>query len=364
MSQAAADQSVSQTRGNDWPRVTVILPVYNGGDLLAPAVRSILDQTYPAHEVLLVDDGSTDGAVEKLGIEPGPKFRIVRQANAGKASAMNAAIDTMTGDAFAIMDADDLSHPQRLEKLAAAMRDDPSLGAVFSSHHLILGDKTVARQFKGKDTAACRQDIELFRMPAHDPTAMYRRDAVGDERFEPSLSVGEGYDFILRIGERHPMAVVGEPLYGYRVTPGSLTRSKVQRRRECEMEVFRRACSRRGIDSTGFEKFAAERDARPLTHRDLDNKLSTHFLESVGDLCRLGGVDHRIEALGNGLRCARLHPLTPAYYKPLVLASVPYAWHGRLRQKARNERSGQVGPWGMKAGLWEMNKLDADAVTA
>jgi len=75
---------------------------------------------------------------------------------------------------------------------------------------------------KARTTASLR--LEDFRMPALDPTGMFRMSFVGHMRFEPSLTVAETYDYILRIGEVHPMIVLGECLYAYRILPNSLTR--------------------------------------------------------------------------------------------------------------------------------------------
>ena len=94
----------------------------------------------------------------------------------------------------------------------------------FCGHELILDGKHVAPTFTTKDSARCRHDMVEMHMPAHDPTAMYRVSMVEHLRYDENLRIGEGYDYILRMGERFPMKVVGECLYSYRVNIEALTR--------------------------------------------------------------------------------------------------------------------------------------------
>src|ERR1700733_3555257 len=97
------------------PLVSVIMCVYNAGSYLLPAVQSVLAQTYQTIELLIVDDGSTDGCMECIQKIEDPRIRIIRQKNKGKPAAMNVALAEMRGEFYALNDADDLSHPRRIE---------------------------------------------------------------------------------------------------------------------------------------------------------------------------------------------------------------------------------------------------------
>jgi glycosyltransferase involved in cell wall biosynthesis len=340
---------------SDSPLVSVILPVYNGGDLLADSVRSVLEQTHRNLELILIDDGSTDDAVAPLRRHPDPRLRILQQPNGGKASAVNRGLDEARGEFVTLQDADDISRPDRLARLVREMREHPDLGAVFSSHYLILHGRDRAPQSRTKDQAECAELIQRMTMPAHDPTVMYRRSMLGDQRFSPDLRVAEGYDLILRMGEQYPMRVVGEPLYGYRVTPDSLTRSNVKQRWETTTEVFRRTCIRRGIDGSEILRKIREGYDRPVTEKDMDNKMATHFLESVCDLSEAG---RRFEALRNGWVCLRQAPRRKPHWKPLLLALVPVTVQHRLRRQRRQAARGQLGLWGTRPGQYRVEKID------
>jgi glycosyltransferase involved in cell wall biosynthesis len=116
------------------PRASVILPVYNGRRFLLGAVRSVLAQTLLPCELIVVDDGSTDGSLEELEGLPAAPFpvRIVRQANAGQSAARNAAARTAAGELLAFIDQDDHWHPSHLEELVAPLLADPAVGWAYS----------------------------------------------------------------------------------------------------------------------------------------------------------------------------------------------------------------------------------------
>jgi glycosyltransferase involved in cell wall biosynthesis len=304
------------------PLVSVIVPVYNAGPYLREAVQSVLAQTHRDWEMWLVDDGSTDGCVGAAAdLLNDPRIHVLRQPNSGKPTALNAALRRINGDFYAILDADDVAHPARLERQVAALLSEPDVGTCFVGHELLIGGRRLAPRMRAKGRSECKADIDAMRMPGHDPTAMYRRALVKDILYEPSLPVVEGYDHILRVGECHPMVVIGECLYSYRVHPNSVTRQNVERRRSLVREVRRRACERRGTDPR--EWVSPDLPLRRVTNRDRDNNLVAHLMESVLDLrsARRYG-----EALRVSIRSASLHPLDPAYFKPGVYAVAPMRW--------------------------------------
>ena len=104
------------------PKISVVIPCYNRAGLIARAVASAVAQSHLPHEVIVVDDGSTDGSAGVAAGLPGP-VRVLRQANAGAAAARNAGIATATGDWVAFLDSDDEWHSDKLRlQLDAAAR--------------------------------------------------------------------------------------------------------------------------------------------------------------------------------------------------------------------------------------------------
>ena len=113
------------------PVVTVALPVYNAGKYLRPAVLSIIDQTFKQWELLLIDDGSTDCAIEELAGMHDVRIKIFRDGkNRGLAVRLNEAISMARGRYFARMDSDDISYPERFAHQVAKLRSDAALDLV------------------------------------------------------------------------------------------------------------------------------------------------------------------------------------------------------------------------------------------
>jgi glycosyltransferase involved in cell wall biosynthesis len=310
------------------PLVTVIMCVYNAGKYLRPSLKSVLEQTYRNLDVIIIDDGSTDGCFGTIDdLVADPRVRVFHQANATKPVALNCALDLVRGDFYAIQDADDISFPTRIERQVGAMAADARLAAVFCGNELIINDRSMAPIFSGKNAEECRRDVEAFRMPAHDPTGMFRMSLVRNLRYVPSLKVAETFEYILRIGEQHPMVVLNECLYGYRILPTSLTRRDPAWRQFFVVDALKRACQRRGLDYDRV--FPRGVDGRRMSRNGTrDNNIASYFINSVLDQRR---INRRLAALRTGVDCARLHPLDPHYYKALVYALVPVGLLARLR---------------------------------
>jgi glycosyltransferase involved in cell wall biosynthesis len=187
--------------------VSVIIPVYNGERYLAAAIESVLAQSHRPTEVIVVDDGSTDGSAAIA--RDFPPVQYTWQANAGTAAARNSGVALARGDLLAFLDADDLWTPCKLERQAAALQADPDLEAVFGHlqqfHSPELDD---AR----KAAIVCPTEI----VPACTPGAMLIQRAaffrVG--LFNASFVLGEGIDWYLRATEAGlKMLVLPEVVY-------------------------------------------------------------------------------------------------------------------------------------------------------
>jgi glycosyltransferase involved in cell wall biosynthesis len=110
--------------------ISVVIAVYNGAKFLAAALNSVMRQTHPPHEVIVVDDGSTDASPD-IATGFGPPIRVLRCAHRGGASALNAGIAEASGELLAFIDADDLWADEKLAQQSVALTSNSSVDAVF-----------------------------------------------------------------------------------------------------------------------------------------------------------------------------------------------------------------------------------------
>lgn len=314
---AAADETL----------VSVIMPAYNAGPYLRAAVDGVLAQTHRRLELILVDDGSTDGSIDSVASIADPRLRVIRQKNAGKSAAMNRGLDEASGEFYAVHDADDLSMPTRLERQLAHLLSNPELAGVFCGWNIILDGRPTAPQFRFKDAAECQRDLDALRIPTHDGTPMYRRARVAGLRYDERYAIGETIDYLLRSSEAGGRyEVLGECLFSYRILPESLCRDDPEARDALVERVIDAARTRRGLprDANAPRRPRSRNAAR-------DNNIASYFMESVLDQRRDGG---RIGAIATALRCSRLHPADPHYHKALVYSVAPAPVIGHLRRTA------------------------------
>ena len=144
-----------------------MIPAYQAAATIAGAVRSALAQTHPAHEVIVVDDGSTDDL--DAALRPfADRSSLIRKENGGGASARNAGAEAASGDFIAILDADDAYHPRRLEALAALARRAPTSTWSRPMPGFVVDGEAVG-SFRAHNPFAGRR-------PAHgDPRELLRR---------------------------------------------------------------------------------------------------------------------------------------------------------------------------------------------
>ncbi len=212
-------------------RVSVVIPTYNSAELVVEAVRSVLAQTRPAAEVLVVDDGSTDDTADQLAAF-GPPVRVIRKENGGVSSARNRGVAEASGERIAFLDADDVWHPRKLETQLGVLEAHPDLG--------LLGTRTFDWPGPVPDPPAAPP---LARVPfdrlivrnAFCTSTVVVRTAVlrAAGEFDTSLQGPEDYDLWLRIAAAAAVANLDARLTGYRhATPNSLSKNAERMERD------------------------------------------------------------------------------------------------------------------------------------
>jgi glycosyltransferase involved in cell wall biosynthesis len=244
------------------PLVSVVIPCYNAAAFVSETIDSVLAQSYPNVEIVVIDDGSTDSTAAVL---QGYRDKIVyrRKSNGGLASARNLGLKVAKGDLIALLDADDICLPGRLALQVECFAQIPELilcssdfsafvaDRVVETSHIATYYRSVARtpgglaafyasrkplSFVDGQTSGTGQVNVLFGTIyeqiiwgnfIHPPTVMVRRtviDTVGE--FDERIPNGTDYDWFIRVCRHGPAAYIDTPLLKYRYSDTQLSSSK------------------------------------------------------------------------------------------------------------------------------------------
>lgn len=206
------------------PKISVVMPVYNGERYLKEAMESVLNQTFKDFEFIIINDGSTD-STEKI-IQGFSDPRIVyldNGGNLGLSRSFNRGIQVARGEYIARMDADDISLPDRFEKQIKFLEANPQIG-VLGSNIKIIGTNKI---FKRPENHKAIKWQSLLSTPVVHPTVMARANILKNNPYDDKLHNSEDYELWSRlIFEKDAgFANLQEPLLLYRVFPKSFTQS-------------------------------------------------------------------------------------------------------------------------------------------
>ncbi len=205
------------------PKVSVLLPVYNGLGVVRTAIQSVLRQDFRDFELVIVDDGSSDGTAEILAAARSKDERIVVVRNAtnrGLIASLNRGLASCRGEYVARQDADDVSSPERLRLQAAHLDAHPEVGVVASAYYRLRdGETRILRRPPAEDTAI-RWKLLFGNCWCHS-TVMFRRDLLdaGETAYGAFLHA-EDYELWCRLLTRSKGHTLAAPLVDYADVPG------------------------------------------------------------------------------------------------------------------------------------------------
>ena len=226
--------------------VSVILPVHNGGRFLRASVESILAQTLRDLELIVVDDGSTDGAIEALGISD-PRLRVLRQENRGLVASLNRGLDEARHDLVARMDADDVSRVDRLELQVAYLSTHPEVAAVGCCYDVVDEQEATVAEIHVAAAPGYQRRRLCFRNVLPHPGMTFRRRAVLDVGGYRDVGPAEDYDLWVRLSARNGLAALPEPLLRYRETSTGISRQATHRQLQAQRAVRSRLLAERPL---------------------------------------------------------------------------------------------------------------------
>ena len=281
------DSNVAST-----PLISVVIPCYNQGHFLTEAIESVLAQSYPHFEVVVIDDGSKDNVEEVAGRYPG--VRYLRQENSGLAAARNTGLRRSRGDYLVFLDADDRLMPNALEVGLTAFAAHPESAFVAGHCRPITVDGTwfpVAEQAcVDRDPYAALLSKCFIYPPA---TVMFRRSVFETVlNFDTSVSPCADYDLYLRIAKDFPICCHHKVTAEYRKHGTNMTRDSAlmlksaltvlgSQRKYARQKPAWKESYKRGI------RFAQECYGPPLVEQLRTNVRSGHTRQAIATFLTL-----------------------------------------------------------------------------
>jgi glycosyltransferase involved in cell wall biosynthesis len=264
----------------------VLIPAYNVVDYVAEAIESVLVQTYPAVETIVVNDGSTDGTA---GVIRAYREHIVyiEQENRGLAAARNAALAVASGGFIGLLDADDIWLPERLERCVAKLDDRPEIGFVTTDAWLLEDGTRTGKRFYDLPTNEFAEQVRLARMIRSNvvfPSVVARRELYDRHgKFDESLRRSEDYDLWLRfLAGGEIGACIAEPLAYYRLRSDSLSANGAAQARAHRSVLRKQLHQIAPLIGTGFGPSAWE-VARECVRQEDRRAASRFFLLAARD---------------------------------------------------------------------------------
>lgn len=262
---------------DSFPAVSVVVPVYNDGERLRRATRSIVDQTRSDWELIIVDDGSDDSTpeiAEELAASDA-RITLIRAEHGGHAVARNRGMAEARGEWIAVQDSDDYSEPERLERQLAYAAEHPNVGALGSYGYRVSAN---GRRLAVYDLGP--QSIEEFREMRgrgeafgliHSSLFMRRELAERAGGYPTDYPMGADHSFInVRLGALTDIVVLRERLVNIEIRPGSISRSQIKHSETMSPAVrlnLQRTLA--GLDELSYEQAVEALGKQPWRNRVL-----------------------------------------------------------------------------------------------
>jgi glycosyltransferase involved in cell wall biosynthesis len=241
------------------PRLSVLMTVYNAGAFLGPATDSVLAQDFTDFEFVVVDDGSTDGSVERMRVRAlaDPRVRLhVNASNLGQTPALNTGLRLCRGTYIARMDADDICLPGRFGRQVAFLDAHPDVGIVGGCVRMIdANGRILERSPMPTDDDALRW-LSMTRNPFHHPAVTLRRDLIerSGQYFDEQYGANQDYDLWDRLLAHTKIANLADDVLAYRVHGNNISVLRLGEQQAMSLRFgARRIATEAGIATTAEE---------------------------------------------------------------------------------------------------------------
>lgn len=206
------------------PKVSVLMPVFNGEKYLREAIESILNQDFENFEFIIINDGSTDTSSSIISSYSDNRIVVVNnEKNSGLVTTLNKGLELAIGEYIVRMDCDDVSVTKRLSKQVKMMDTNQNIGASGSFFYMIRNNKKAIADFPiSNEEIKC---FMIFNSPIAHPSSIIRSEVLKKYKLNYSTEYthSEDYDFWSKISEHSQLANIPEPLLNYRVHENQIT---------------------------------------------------------------------------------------------------------------------------------------------
>lgn len=286
------------------PKISVVIPCYNAKPYLAATIQSALAQDWPDLEIMVVDDGSSDGSAA-LVQSMFPNVRLIKQVNQGVAAARNNGIAQAQGDWIAFLDADDIWLPGKLRAQWGVLQESPNARMAYTAWQVwtstepapspdyldtLAADSGSAARWAGASGWVYPQlllDCVVWTSTVLAHKSVFAEVGV----FDPKLRIGEDYDLWLRASRITKILRVPRPFALYRMHLASITKSVPEKN-------FRALVVARAISRWGY----ASPDGSVADQREVDNALAKSWSDYAGAQLDAGNLPEARQAAVLALR--------------------------------------------------------------
>jgi glycosyltransferase involved in cell wall biosynthesis len=319
------------------PLVSVIIPAYNCADVLSETIDSVLKQTYGNIEIVVVDDGSTDGTgkIAEGYLESG-KVRCYRQENGGPGAARNRGIEVARGEFLAFVDADDSLMADSIEKRMVLLAEVGDLKLVYANYFIMqsknAGTVRFDEAYPEKYRSLCRKYVhgvvfegcpsDIFGIPfdfCMDTVLVASNLMKRVGPFRTDISIGEDRDMWIRLSmDTGRIGYIGSPIAFYNRFRSGLT----------GRDPVRYARARRDLNYYFLEKYGRSSQGRNV-EKVINEKLSWVYFD-LGSHYRESGMKGR--AIGNFLKSIYFSPKNDLPYKEIASSLLPRVLRDRFKK--------------------------------
>lgn len=240
----------------DKPLVTIVLPCYNAEKYLRECITSVLVQTFTKFELLIVNDGSTDGTFDIIRQFSDKRIiSIHNERNEGITNSLNKGIQLARGKYIARIDADDLMHEERLQKQVAFLENNKNKDIVMvGSHHYVIDE--LGKQIGLKQYPITCNEIKVlahFQNPFSHPSVMFRSIIFKKIRYTNRYRHAEDYNLWFRILKGHHVANIPEMLTHYRIHKSNISQQSKEEQKKNTAALLSKELDKLGIEHTAAD---------------------------------------------------------------------------------------------------------------